>query len=170
MGYEVIMNNVKTIERRIAAEQTRIRRNKDAAAKAGARALVPFVKAALPRDSKSSRPGYLRSHVKVFQDIHGEGLAKVKLTGTLAHLVFGDVKEHKIQPRGMADVQVHRKVKGARMQGPSLAKRAISFGGNAYASALHPAHTGATNPLNLVRTEHAAEARLAAAEALRSGH
>jgi hypothetical protein len=178
VSYEVILRNVKAVENRIAAQEARLRRNKDAAAVAAAKVLVPFVKAALPRDSKSSRPGYLRSHVKVYQDIHGEGVAKVKLVGTLAHLVYGDTAAHEIRPAGSEAVAGFNAralvMKGSRgtalrMKGAASAKHAISFGGNAYARALHPAHHGASDPLPHIRIEHAGEARLAAAEVLSHG-
>ena len=171
MNYMVEVNGAKKVIAKIEAEATRIHKLQDAAAKAGAMVLVPFVKAALPRDPKSSRPGYLRSHVHVYQDTHGQGIAKVKLTGTLAHLVFGNTKAHAIVPTGMEAAQTHRYVRRshARMQGPTLAKRAIVIAGQPYARAMHPSHRGATSPLLRVRIEHQPQAVLAAREVLLHG-
>ena len=173
MNFAVEVTGAKKVVAKVQAEVTRIHALQDKAAKAGAQVLVPFVKAALPRDSKSKRPGYLRSHVKVYQDIKGQGVAKVKLTGTLAHLVFGNTKQHTITPLGAEDAQVHRynRRAHARMQGPQLAKRAINWAGAQHPSprAVVPAHRGAASPLLRVRVEHQPEVVLAAREVLLHG-
>ena len=175
----VFVRNAEGVIKKVEAEKTRIRMNKDKAALAAAKTLVPFVKQALPRNSRASRPGFLRSHVHAYQDISGEGLAKVKLTGSLAHLVYGDTKEHAITPRSgehlatwgrMRRISKAGKVAfflGADQGGEGA--RAILVGTHPYARAIHPAHRGAPSPLPAVQAEHAGEARAAAMEVIRRG-
>lgn len=162
-GLEMVMRNAKTVEKRIAAEQARIHRNREAAAKAAATVLVPHVRAALPR-----KTGTLRRHVRVYRVT--DEVYKVKVVGKVAHLITGDIKEHEIRPRGLQDAASHLGSRyGRKIQGPVMLKRAIVIAGHPYARALHPAHRGDPTIMPRVRAEYAGEARLAAKEVLLHG-
>lgn len=178
---DVIVNGIPQVMRKLQAKSAQINRNSDRATNAAARSLVPYVKAALPRDPKASRPGYLRSHVKVYQ-VLGAGLFestyKVKLTGTLAHLVYGDVRAHDIRPRRDQSLatagRMRRITKAGRIatftEGTAgEGARALVINGNARAAAHVKGHRAARSPLPTVLAEHRSEALAVAREVLKHG-
>jgi hypothetical protein len=177
MSEAILVRGADKIEATLKRKALRIQSQKNRAALAAAKVLVPFVKQALPRGKEKAspyhKPGYLRSHVKAYEEpgtgiVSNVGVAKVKLTGHEAHLVYGDTKQHEIDPRGLQDAQVHSIVGGRHLQGPMLLKSALSWSGANHPSAraIRPAHRGAPSPLPEVLAEHRPEAALAAKEVI----
>lgn len=168
----IALRGADKLEAKIMARAVAIEKGKNLAALAAAKALVPFVKLALPK----GKAGYLRRHVKAYSEpgsgiVSNVGVAKVKLTGHEAHLVYGDTKAHEISPRGLQESQGHafNRRAHARMQGPQQAKQALAWAGAPHPMphAMRPAHHGAPNPLPRVLEEHRAEAAAAAMEVLK---
>ena len=176
-----MVRGAKDVIARVEAEHAAIVRNQNRAVEAAARVVARHARKALPK----GKTGYLRKHVRVFAV--AEGVAKVKLTGRTAHLVYGSTAEHVIAPRSLEEAQgvAQRRFNArvrlpkdalgggfGRFSGPVLAtaKRAIAINGHPYARAVRPAHPGAAAPpLPAIRAEASLEARAAAAEVLRHG-
>jgi hypothetical protein len=165
----IIVEGAEKIQAQLETRARRITVGKNKATQAAANVYKKALKRELPRDPKSSHPGYLRSHVNVYAVAEGE--AEVKLTGRLAHLYIGDTKAHETDPLGLEDSQRHSLVRGKRLQGPVQLKRAMFYAGAAhpFARASIPAHRGDHELIPRVKVEYQQDAAAAAIEVIRNG-